>query len=92
MLKSTTPDLLVAATKEGGAASTLYIFDGATLPSLPSPIDAATQATVSVPLPAGWAAAADRSHGLPDLDGDGYEDLAIGENVTTGRGRVLVLW
>lgn len=90
ILKSTTPDLLLAATKENNGTASLYIFDGATLAGLTSPIDAATQATVTVPLPAGWPSASVRSRGIPDLDGDGYEDFAIGNNVADGS--LAVYW
>jgi len=92
ILKSTVPDLLVAATKEGNSTANLYIFDGAVLSGLPSPIDAAVSATVTLPLPSGWVASSFRSRGLPDLNGDGYQDFAIGENVPNGRGRVIVFW
>jgi len=91
------PDLVVGGALENSLRPTIYILDGANLPTLTSPINAPGSAAASVQMPADWRRATGYSSPVKDVNGDGYGDIAIGEtddgnfNVPF-PGRVLVLW
>jgi len=88
------PDVVLAPfTESAGGPPRAYIIDGARLSMLGSPNDVVTTADVIVPLPSDWKSLPLQRNGLiKDLDGDGYCDFAIGENVATGVGRLAVYW
>ena len=80
-------------TESGGGPARIYIVDGSRFSTLTSPADVVTAADVILPLPADWKPVSLQRNGMiRDLDGDGYADFAIGENISTGTGRVAVYW
>lgn len=85
------PDIAISSVKEAGAIPTkLYIIDGV---KAGTSADVATAADVAYTLPSTWAGAAYHSGPLRDSNGDGYADLAVGEQKPGAYdGRVLVLW
>ena len=88
------PDLIMTPVLEsGGDASRIYLVDGARLFAITSPADVVTNADVILPLPSDWKSLPlQRNAMIRDLDGDGYGDFAIGENISTGVGRLAVFW
>ena len=88
------PDLLLAPfTESSGGSSRVYILDGARLFALSNPADVVTNADVILTMPSGWKSLPlQRNAMIRDLDGDGYADFAIGENISTGAGRLAVFW
>ena len=88
------PDLVAAPiTESGGGPARVYILDGARLGGISSPADVVTTADVILPLPTDWKTVSLQRNGMiRDLDGDGYSDFAIGENITGGTGRLAVYW
>jgi len=97
VIGASAPDLVLGSALEGTTAPRLYIFDGSKLPgTLSSPVDAATTADVIFSgFPADWSGTSPHNSIVPDINGDQYADIAIGEyKRTTGtpQGRVLVLW
>jgi hypothetical protein len=88
------PDLLMAPfTESTNGPSRVYIVDGARLFAITNPADVVTNSDVIVPLPADWKGLPlQRNAMIRDLDGDGYGDFAIGENVSTAPGRLAVFW
>jgi hypothetical protein len=88
------PDVVMAPfTESAGGPPRAYIIDGARLSTLGSPNDVVTTADVIVPLPSDWKSLPLQRNGLiKDLDGDGFGDFAIGENIATGTGRLAVFW
>jgi hypothetical protein len=84
-----TPDLVVISQ----AAAAFNIIDGDALASLASPIDATTKSTTGVAFPADWGSTGEAQGCLiPDLNGDGYADFAIGNASGSVPGKVLVFW
>ncbi len=86
------PDVAVSSIKLGGAIpAKVYIVEGA---KLTTNLDVATQADVTYTLPSDWAGSAWRTSVIRDSNGDGYPELAVGEQgtVLNYAGRVLVLW
>ena len=86
------PDVVVSSIKLAGAIpAKVYIVEGA---KLTSDLNVATQADVTFTLPSDWAGAAWRTSTIRDANGDGYPELAVGEQGTALNyaGRVLVLW
>lgn len=94
LIGDATPDLLVAASREGNgsADARLYLIDGRKLPSLPESADVVTAADVIVSLPSGWIGTSSFNTLLRDVDGDGYPDFAIGEYNEGTPGRVAIFW
>ena len=88
------PDLMMAPfTESSGGVSRVYIIDGGRLSSIASPANVVTTADVILPLPSDWKSVANARNGtIRDLDGDGYGDFCIGENISTGAGRLAVYW
>jgi hypothetical protein len=88
------PDVIMAPTTESsGGPSRIYIVDGARLFAVSSPADVVTAADVILPMPSDWKTLPlQRNAMIRDLDGDGYGDFAIGENISTGAGRLAVFW
>jgi hypothetical protein len=88
------PDVIMLPYKEsGGGPSRIYIVDGARFSTLTSPTDVVTAADVILPLPSDWQGVSLQRNGMiRDLDGDGYADFAIGENVANTAGRLAVYW
>jgi hypothetical protein len=93
------PDLVLGGAFESTHPAIVYIMDGATVASLPSPVYVDNfQATCKIPLPADWVRRVTIYNSpIKDINGDGYGDIAIGEtddgtfNVPF-QGRVMVLW
>jgi len=88
----TDPDVAVSSIAVGGAKPTkLYIIEGA---KITGNIDVATAADVTYTLPTGWLGAAWRSAGVRDSNGDGYAEIAVGEQQPSVGypGQVIILW
>lgn len=86
------PDVAVSSIAVGGAKPTkLYILDGS---KITGNLDVTTAADVTYTLPAGWLGSAWRSAGLRDSNGDGYAEIAVGEQqpLVGYPGQVIVLW
>jgi FG-GAP repeat len=80
-------------TESSGGPSRVYLVDGARLFAITNPADVVTNADVILPLPSDWKPIPlQRNVMIRDLDGDGYGDFAIGENISTGAGRLAVFW
>jgi hypothetical protein len=74
-------------------AATLDIIDGSKIGALTGPVSSTTVADVHVPLPGGWSATpAALGNLIPDVDGDGYPDFAVGDQFGSVPGRVAVFW
>lgn len=87
-------DVVIAGTKENAAAPQLYIVEGNALASAGATVDVRTSAAVTYPLPADWAGSSTYVSMARDLNGDGYEDVIVGEAGTNRAllGRVIVLY
>jgi FG-GAP repeat protein/VCBS repeat protein len=84
-----TPDVVAA----GVSATTLDIFDGAKLSRLASPVNAQTGSDIHMALPSGWTGTPVGPRNLmPDVNGDGYADFALGDVFGSVPGRVAVFW
>jgi hypothetical protein len=89
------PDLVVAG--QSGVNLPLYVLDGAGLSALSGSVDLATAsvgiasktATVVGRMPSAWAGYTVGTI-IPDSDGDGVADFAVGEATTSAAGRVVV--
>jgi hypothetical protein len=89
MIGDAKPDVAIA----GSTVGTVDIVDGSKLASLTSPADSKSVADVHVPLPAGWTGTPVSPRNLiPDINGDGYPDFALGDVFGTVPGRVAVFW
>jgi hypothetical protein len=88
------PDLIMAPfTESGGGPSRVYLVDGSRFSGLTSPSNVVTAADVILALPVDWKTLpAQRNGMIRDLDGNGYADFAIGENIAIGSGRVAIFW
>jgi hypothetical protein len=89
------PDLILAG--QAGVNLPIYVVDGSVIPSLSGSINLAAPAAsvggrmVSIVgrMPSAWAGYTTGTI-IPDSDGDGYGDFAVGEAVTSVAGRVVV--
>ena len=88
------PDIVMAPiTESSGGPARVYLVDGARLFAITSPADVTANADVILPLPTDWKSIPlQRNSMIRDLDGDGFGDFAIGENIATGVGRLAVYW
>jgi hypothetical protein len=92
------PDLVLAG--QGELSRPLYIVSGAALTSMSGTVDVATTLPGNVPaivkvankFPADWSAGYTIGCSVPDSNGDGYGDFAIGESVAAMAGRVVVFF
>ena len=83
------PDLVVIS-RDG---INFAIVDGQTIRTATSPIDANVSASVIIPVPSGWVASGEAQATLiPDLNGDGYPDFAVGNAIGTVAGKVVAYW
>jgi hypothetical protein len=83
-------DLVMAGQAETG--NPIYLVSGADLASMTGMVDVTTAAKVAKApnhLPSDWRGYAGATI-IPDSDGDGYSDFAVGEFASTGVGRVVV--
>ena len=88
-------DLIVAG--QAGVNLPLYVFDGSVIPSLsgsvnvgaPTAAVAGRMVTISGRMPTGWPGYSTGTI-IPDSDGDGFGDFAVGEFTTSTVGRVVV--
>lgn len=86
------PDVAVSSMKLAGAIpAKLYIVEGA---KLTSDLNVVTQADVIYTLPSDWVGSGWRTSTIRDSNGDGYPELAVGEqgSALNYAGRVIVLW
>jgi len=89
------PDLILAG--QAAVGLPIYVVDGSVIPSLSGSVDlAAPGATVGGKMvsivgrmPSAWVGYTTGTI-IPDSDGDGYGDFAVGEAVTSTAGRVVV--
>jgi hypothetical protein len=89
------PDLILAA--QAAVNLPIYVVDGSVIPSLSGSVDLSVPAAnlggkmVSIlgRMPAAWTGYTTGTI-IPDSDGDGYGDFAVGEAVTSTAGRVVV--
>ena len=89
LIGDATPDLVMLARD----SASFVILDGRTVRSTASPIDADAKAAVTLPVPAGWGGTGEGGGTLiPDLDGDGYADFAIGNALGGAAGKVIAYW
>jgi len=94
LINGAQPDVAISSAKLGGAIpAKLYIVDGA---KAGTSADIISIADVVYTLPSGWLGAGFHSAPVRDSDGDGYAELAIGEQQGSVNpsysGRVLILW
>jgi hypothetical protein len=74
-------------------ATKFDIVDGAIVPGLTSPVNSTSSAAVSVPVPTGWGQTGeDEGRLIPDINGDGYSDFAVGNASNAIPGAVAVYW
>ena len=87
------PDVVLGAFKEGGAATHIYFMTGQNAMT-PGTRDIVSAADISYQMPTDWEGCSLLSGAIKDADNDGYGDIAIGEwRRTSGySGRVMVLW
>ena len=90
------PDLVLGG--QAGVNNPVYVVDGAALAAMSGSVNLATPVTdvrlaktvtISGLLPANWAGYTTGTI-IPDCDGDGIGDFAVGEFTTSAAGRVAV--
>jgi len=90
-----TPDLVLAGQAETGQP--IYIVEGAAMLTMSGTVDVSTLPSTAVKkltniIPADWAGYSVGTV-IPDSNGDGFPDFALGENVgTAGSGRVVIFY
>jgi hypothetical protein len=93
-------DLVVAGQSESG--NPIYIVDGAAIATMAANVDVSTAAAATTlqssvikvvgPIPfSGWGGYATGTP-IPDSNGDGTADFAVGEFTATTAGRVVVFY
>jgi hypothetical protein len=90
-------DLVVAG--QGEAGNSIYIVNGAAIPAMSGTIDVAAAQTAPVPsivkisnqIPAGWTGYTLGTI-VPDVNGDGYGDFAVGEFAPGRPGRAVLFY
>jgi hypothetical protein len=86
------PDLIVAAQ----TAAAFNIIDGNVISTATSPADAASLASVTLPVPTGWTATGEgEGQVIPDISGDPsprYPDFAFANASGAVAGSVVVYW
>lgn len=89
LIGDATPDLVMLSRD----SPSFQIVDGRTVRTAASPIDTNMKASVTVALPGDWTTTGEAQGTLiPDLDGDGYPDFAIGNAVGSVAGKVVAYW
>ncbi len=90
LLGDSRPDLVLVPQ----TGPTIQIVDGNVVAGLGAgPTDAAGVATATIPEPSGWANTGPGQGSLiPDVNGDGYPDFAIGSAINAVPGSVAVYW
>jgi hypothetical protein len=86
LLGDSTPDLVFGSEQ----SSVLTIFDGAKLSAKTSPVEATASAEVQISLPSGWTTGDGSASVIPDMDGDGFPDLCVGNAFGAVPGAVAV--
>jgi hypothetical protein len=88
------PDLILAPyTESSNGPARVYLVDGARLVAIASPADIVSNADVTLAMPPDWKGLPiERNAMLRDVDGDGYGDFAVGENIAGSPGRLAVFW
>jgi hypothetical protein len=82
---------------QSGTNLPIYVVDGSTIAGLPASVNLASPPASLIPriipvlgrMPAAWNGYTTGSV-VPDSDGDGYGDFAVGEFTTSMAGRVVV--
>jgi hypothetical protein len=89
LIGGASPDVVVL----GRNGSDLGIVDGSKIAGLTSPIDARTAADVIVPFPAGFSPLLIGGGTLlPDINGDGFPDIALTNAANNTAGLVQLFW
>jgi hypothetical protein len=83
-------DVLVAG--EQGSPYSVVILDGAKLAAKGATVNAVSTAEVTLPLPAGWTTGEGAASLMPDVNGDGHPDFALGNSFGAVPGGVAIYW